>query len=93
MPKEKKAEAPVLTSYGGKFTFEDCRFRKLRNGNKIRVIIETDFDEEAYGVLGRLLEKHVDVQLHEFVPEPAQSEDEKKQHRLDLDGVGPEDQG
>lgn len=94
MKKEKKAEAPVLTSFGGKFVFEDCRFRKLRNGNKIRVILELDFDEEAYGVLGKLLEKHVDVELREFIPEKVESEDEKKQHRLDLEGdaggVGPE---
>jgi hypothetical protein len=90
MAKDKKKEEPVLTSFGGKFVFEDCRFRKLRNGNKIRVILELDFDEEAYGVLGKLLEKHVDVELREFIPEPVLDEDEKKQKKLFEDGVGPE---
>ena len=87
----KKKEEPVLTSYGGKFVFEDCRFRKLRNGNKLRIILETDFDEEAYGVLGKLLEKHVDVEFHEFIPEPVQIANEKEQGKIDFEkGVGPE---
>ena len=37
----KRKEAPDLHYYSGKFSFEGLGFRKLRNGNKVRVMSTT----------------------------------------------------
>lgn len=52
--KGKRSEAIELVSYGGKFHFEDLKIRKLRNGNMVRVVIETPFAGD-YGRTGKTL--------------------------------------
>jgi hypothetical protein len=66
---KKRPEEPVLAAYAGKFVFEGLAFRKLRNGHKIRVILEAEFDDTTMGALAALLEKHVEVSFAEFIPE------------------------
>ena len=82
----KRPEAVELVSYGGKFHFEDLKIRKLRNGNMVRVIIETPFTSGTMGELEKLFEKEFDVHFKEYIPEPVESEEEKDQEKIDFDG-------
>jgi hypothetical protein len=82
----KRPEAVELVSYGGKFHFEDLKIRKLRNGNMVRVIIETPFTSGTMGELEKLFEKEFDVHFKEYIPEPVEDPDEKEQGKLDLSG-------
>jgi hypothetical protein len=70
MAKEKRSEEPELVSYGGKFTFEDLKIRKLRNGNKVRIVLEANFEAGMMGMLEKLFEKNFDVIFKEYIPEP-----------------------
>ena len=77
-----------MVSYGGKFHFEDLKIRKLRNGNMVRVIIETPFTSGTMGELEKLFEKEFDVHFKEYIPEPVEeeeTEEEKEQRKLDLE--------
>ena len=67
---EKRTEEPTLVSYGGKFSFEDLKIRKLRNGNKVRVVLEANFEPGMMGMLEQLFEKNFDVSFKEYIPEP-----------------------
>jgi hypothetical protein len=81
----KRSEEVQLSGYAGKFVFEGLAFRKLRNGHKIRVTLEAEFDDEAMGQLAALLEKHVDVSFAEYVPEKKADPDEEQQEKIKFD--------
>jgi hypothetical protein len=88
MTQRKRPEAVELVSYGGKFHFEDLKIRKLRNGNMVRVIIETPFTAGTMGELEKLFEKEFDVHFKEYIPEPVEDPEDKEQEKLDLDEAG-----
>ena len=74
----KRQEKVVLAECAGRGVFENLSFRKLRNGNKIRIIIECEFDEQQMGRLASLLEKHIDFDFKEYVPEPIEDASQEK---------------
>jgi hypothetical protein len=88
MTQRKRPEAVELVSYGGKFHFEDLKIRKLRNGNMVRVIIETPFTAGTMGELEKLFEKEFYVHFKEYIPEPVEDPEDKEQEKLDLGEAG-----
>jgi hypothetical protein len=82
----KRKEAPELHYYSGKFSFEGLGFRKLRNGNKVRVILEAEYNDVAMSALATLVDSHVEVAFQQYVPEPVESPDEKEQGKLGIEG-------
>ena len=78
-----------MAEYEGRFDFDGLQFRRLRNGNKIRVIVECEYDEEAMAELAKLVDRTVDVRIVERVPVKTSEEVEAEaQEEIDFGGDG-----
>ncbi len=60
-----------LKEYQGTFEVFDVGHRRLRNGNKLRVVLEAPYDKAEEGKLLSLLFLQASVALTEKLPEPA----------------------
>ena len=76
-----------LVEFRGRFEFEGLQFRKLRNGNKIRIVLEMEFDEQYMADLARLVDRRVEVDIVETRAPKEVDPDEVNQLRM-FEGEG-----